>query len=118
VEVVSPAPVRRRDFGAVGLLLERAEDTARKLGRSRAEMWEEALRAWLDAQPGTWVGAALDARDGLDGDGLDGDGLDGDAADGFSGEGARSAPRPWLFEARRQRIWGEIDETLGTLRTA
>ena len=88
------APARRRDFGEVGLLLERAEDTARKLGRSRAEMWEEALRAWLDAQP------------------------EASAEYDVPGEAAPPAPRPWLFEARRQRVWGEIDETLGALRTA
>lgn len=94
VEVGGSPPARRRDFGEIGLLLERAEDTARKLGRSRAEMWEEALRTWLDAQPG-----AL-------------------AAGEAPGEAAPPAPRPWLFEARRQRVWGEIDETLGALRTA
>ena len=95
--VAGVATARRRDFGDVGILLERAEDTARKLGRSRAEMWEEALRAWLESQ---LAGA------------LDGDG----APD--AGESTRPAPRPWLFEARRQRVWGEIDETLGALRTA
>ncbi|HEX9037461.1 MAG TPA: hypothetical protein VF808_10770 [Ktedonobacterales bacterium] len=97
----APAPARRHDFGDVGLLLERAEDTARRLGRSRAEMWEEALRVWLDAQPAL----ALDGPP---------------SADGVRtvDEGERSAPRPWLFEARRQRVWGEIDETLGALRTA
>lgn len=92
------APARRHDFGDVGLLLERAEDTARRLGRSRAEMWEEALRAWLDAQPsGSLTGARPGDHEGRD---------------------VERAPRPWLFEARRQRVWGEIDATLGALRTA
>lgn len=77
-------PARREDFGDVGALIERAEQTARNLGRSRAEMWEEALRIWLETQ----------------------------------GEEPKPAPRPWLFEARRQRVWGEIDQTLGSLRTA
>ena len=75
---------RREDFGDIGALIERAEQTARTLGRSRAEMWEEALRAWLETQ----------------------------------GEEPQPAPRPWLFEARRQRVWGEIDQTLTSLRTA
>jgi hypothetical protein len=92
------APTRRHDFGDVGVLLERAEDTARKLGRSRAEMWEEALRGWLESQ---LAGA-----------------LDGASVSAESGEASRPAPRPWLFEARRQRIWGEIDDTLGALRSA
>lgn len=78
------APARREDFGEIGALIERAEQTARNLGRSRAEMWEEALRAWLETQ----------------------------------GEEPQPAPRPWLFEARRQRVWGEIDQTLTSLRTA
>ncbi len=95
VSLVGAAPARRHDFGNVGLLLERAEDTARKLGRSRAEMWEEALRAWLETQ----AASALDEG-------------------GETGEGAKAAPRPWLFEARRQRVWGEIDETLSDLRSA
>lgn len=94
------ASARRRDFGDVGLLLERAEDTARKLGRSRAEMWEEALRAWLESQRADALDAEA-APDVLDGD-----------------EAMRPAPRPWLFEARRQRVWGEIDDTLSSLRTA
>ena len=98
------APARKRDFGEVGLLLERAEDTARKLGRSRAEMWEEALRAWLESQS---VGAFEGAFDGA---------RSGSAAPAESE--AERAPRPWLFEARRQRVWGEIDDTLGALRTA
>lgn len=79
-------PARREDFGEVGALLQRAEAAAQATGRSRAEMWEEALRAWLEAQ--------------------------GDAPV------AEPAPRPWLFEARRQRIWGEIEQTLNELRTA
>lgn len=94
--VAGAAPTRRHDFGDVGMLLERAEDTARKLGRSRAEMWEEALRAWLESQ----LAGAPD---------------DGGA---LAEEPVRATPRPWLFEARRQRVWGEIDETLGSLRTA
>jgi len=77
-------PARREDFGEIGALLERAEQTARNLGRSRAEMWEEALRAWLETQ----------------------------------GEEPRPAPRPWLFDARRQRAWGEIEQTMNSLRTA
>ncbi|MDE3230775.1 MAG: hypothetical protein KGO05_12930 [Chloroflexota bacterium] len=77
-------PTRRADFGEIGALIERAEQTARNLGRSRAELWEEALRAWLESQ----------------------------------GEAPQPAPRPWLFEARRQRTWGEIDDTLTSLRTA
>jgi hypothetical protein len=77
-------PARREEFGEMGALIERAEQTARNLGRSRAEMWEEALRTWLETQ----------------------------------GEEPRPAPRPWLFEARRQRVWGEIEQTLSTLRTA
>lgn len=98
VSLAGAAPARRRDFGNVGILLERAEDTARKLGRSRAEMWEEALRAWLDSQMA--------------------DALAGGEAAPEEDETLRPAPRPWLFEARRQRVWGEIDETLGALRTA
>jgi hypothetical protein len=94
----------RRDSGTVDTLLERAEDTARRLGRSRAEMWEEALGAWLETQL-----ARADVALDLDGD-LNGKGLP--SADTLL------APRPWLFEARRQRVWGEIDETLGALRTA
>ncbi len=94
--VAGAASTRRHDFGDVGMLLERAEDTARKLGRSRAEMWEEALRAWLESQ----LAGAPD---------------DGGA---LAEEPVRATPRPWLFEARRQRVWGEIDETLGSLRTA
>jgi hypothetical protein len=78
------APARREDFGEVGALIERAEQTAKNLGRSRAEMWEEALRIWLETQ----------------------------------GEEPKPAPRPWLFEARRQRTWGEIDQMLSSLRTA
>ena len=109
----SAAPARRQDFGDVGWLLERAEDTARKLGRTRAEMWEEALRAWLDAQSSpalalTPTGAPVSARVS-------------DVATDAVGDVASDAertPRPWLFEARRQRVWGEIDETLGALRTA
>lgn len=97
------APARKRDFGDVGLLLERAEDTARKLGRSRAEMWEEALRAWLDSQAAGASGALDGARPG---------------AVAVADLEAERAPRPWLFEARRQRVWGEIDDTLGALRTA
>ncbi|HEU0028107.1 MAG TPA: hypothetical protein VFQ25_13420 [Ktedonobacterales bacterium] len=94
------APARRHDFGDVGVLLERAEDTARKLGRSRAEMWEEALRAWLENQlAGALDGVSVSAEE-------------------RDIPGPSAAPRPWLFEARRQRIWGEIDETLGTLRSA
>ncbi|HEX8997547.1 MAG TPA: hypothetical protein VF812_16085 [Ktedonobacterales bacterium] len=83
-------PVWREDVGGasslsgMGALIERAEQTARNLGRSRAEMWEEALRVWLETQ----------------------------------GEEPHPAPRPWLFDARRQRSWGEIDETLSALRTA
>ncbi len=77
-------PARREDFGEIGALIERAEQTARNLGRSRAEMWEEALRAWLETQ----------------------------------GEEPRPAPRPWLFDARRQRAWGEIEQTMNSLRTA
>ncbi len=77
-------PARREEFGEIGALIERAEQTARNLGRSRVEMWEEALRAWLETQ----------------------------------GEEPRPAPRPWLFEARRQRVWGEIEQTMGSLRTA
>ena len=77
-------PARREDFGEIGALIERAEQTARNLGRSRAEMWEEALRAWLETQ----------------------------------GEEPRPAPRPWLFDARRQRAWGEIEQTMNALRTA
>lgn len=77
-------PARREDFGEIGALIERAEQTARNLGRSRAQMWEEALRVWLETQ----------------------------------GEEPHPAPRPWLFEARRQRVWGEIDQTLTSLRTA
>jgi hypothetical protein len=96
------APARKRDFGEVGLLLERAEDTARKLGRSRAEMWEEALRAWLESQTVGASGALDGARPG---------------AVATADLEAERAPRPWLFEARRQRVWGEIDETLGALRT-
>ena len=97
VSLAGASTARRRDFGDVGLLLERAEDTARKLGRSRAEMWEEALRAWLESQ----MAGALDSDSAPEAD-----------------EATRPAPRPWLFEARRQRVWGEIDETLGALRTA
>ncbi len=78
------ASARREDIGEIGALIERAEQTARNLGRSRAQMWEEALRAWLETQ----------------------------------GEEPRPEPRPWLFEARRQRVWGEIDQTLTSLRTA
>lgn len=70
--------------GAIGALIERAEQTAHDLGRSRSQMWEEALRAWLETQ----------------------------------GEEPHPAPRPWLFEARRQRTWGEIEQTLTSLRTA
>jgi len=77
------APARGQNFGDIGALIERAEQTARNLGRSRAEMWEEALRAWLETQ----------------------------------GEEPEPAPRPWLFEARRQRVWSEIDQTLTSLRT-
>lgn len=73
-----------RGSGEMGALIERAEQTARNLGRSRSQMWEEALRAWLETQ----------------------------------GEEPRPAPRPWLFEARRQRVWGEIEQTLSALRTA
>ncbi len=80
----APRPARREEFGEIGALIERAEQTARNLGRSRAEMWEEALRAWLETQ----------------------------------GEEPHPAPRPWLFEARRQRVWGEIEQTLTSLRTA
>jgi hypothetical protein len=72
------------DFGGMDALIERAEQTARNLGRSRTEMWEEALRAWLETQ----------------------------------GEEPRPTPRPWLFEARRQRVWGEIEQTMSSLRTA
>jgi predicted transcriptional regulator len=97
VSVAGGTHARRHDFGDVGLLLERAEDTARKLGRSRAQMWEEALRAWLESQQ----------AEASDGEGAQG-----------AGEVARPAPRPWLFEARRQRVWSEIDETLGALRSA
>ena len=75
---------RRDESGEMGALVERAEQTARNLGRSRAQMWEEALRAWLETQ----------------------------------GEEPRPEPRPWLFEARRQRVWGEIEQTLSSLRTA
>jgi hypothetical protein len=78
------APARREEFGEIGALIERAEQTARNLGRSRAEMWEEALRTWLETQ----------------------------------GEEPRPAPRPWLFEGRRQRVWGEIEQTMSALRTA
>lgn len=95
-------PTRARDFGQVGLLLERAEDTARRLGRSRAEMWEEALSAWLKTQLAEDASGALAS----------------DEPDCLAGVEAHPAPRPWLFEARRQRVWGEIDETLGDLRTA
>lgn len=70
--------------GDIGTLIERAEQTAHDLGRSRSQMWEEALRAWLETQ----------------------------------GEEPRATPRPWLFEARRQRVWGEIEQTLSELRTA
>ncbi|MGH2501355.1 MAG: hypothetical protein ACRDID_02455 [Ktedonobacterales bacterium] len=70
--------------GDIGALIERAEQTAHDLGRSRSQMWEEALRAWLETQ----------------------------------GEEPRATPRPWLFEARRQRVWGEIEQTLIGLRTA
>jgi hypothetical protein len=77
-------PARREDFGEIGALIERAEQTAHDLGRSRSQMWEEALRAWLETQ----------------------------------GEEPRPTPRPWLFEARRQRVWGEIEQTLDALRTA
>ncbi len=77
-------PARREDFGEMGALIERAEQTARNLGRSRAEMWEEALRAWLETK----------------------------------GEEPQPSPRPWLFEARRQRVWGEIEQSLTALRTA
>lgn len=77
-------PARSEDFGEIGALIERAEQTARELGRSRAEMWEEALRAWLETQ----------------------------------GEEPQPSPRPWLFEARRQRVWGEIEQSLTALRTA
>lgn len=80
----APTSARREDFGDVGALIERAEQTARNLGRSRAEMWEEALRIWLETQ----------------------------------GEESKPTPRPWLFEARRQRVWGEIEQTLSSLRTA
>ena len=80
--------VRREEFGEIGALIERAEQTARNLGRSRAEMWEEALRAWLETQGDEPV------------------------------ESPRATPRPWLFEARRQRVWGEIEQTLDSLRTA
>lgn len=80
----SSGATSRRSSGDVGALLERAEQTARNLGRSRAEMWEEALRIWLETQ----------------------------------GEEPKPAPRPWLFEARRQRVWGEIEQTLSSLRTA
>ena len=79
---------RREEFGEIGALIERAEQTARNLGRSRAEMWEEALRAWLETQGDEPV------------------------------ESPRATPRPWLFEARRQRVWGEIEQTLDSLRTA
>ncbi len=79
---------RREEFGEIGALIERAEQTARNLGRSRAEMWEEALRAWLETQGDEPV------------------------------ESQRATPRPWLFEARRQRVWGEIEQTLDSLRTA
>jgi hypothetical protein len=34
------------------------------------------------------------------------------------GEEPHPTPRPWLFEARRQRVWGEIEQTLTSLRTA
>lgn len=81
-EAAEAAP--REEFGEMGALIERAEQTARNLGRSRAEMWEEALRAWLATQ----------------------------------GEEPQPAPRPWLFEARRQRVWGEIEQSLTALRTA
>ena len=74
----------REEFGEMGALIERAEQTARNLGRSRAEMWEEALRAWLETQS----------------------------------EEPQPSPRPWLFEARRQRVWGEIEQSLTALRTA
>ncbi len=77
-------PARREEFGEIGALIERAEQTAHDLGRSRTQMWEEALRAWLQTQ----------------------------------GEETHPAPRPWLFEARRQRVWGEIEQTLSALRTA
>lgn len=77
-------PARGDESGEIGALVERAEQTARNLGRSRAQMWEEALRAWLETQ----------------------------------GEEPHPEPRPWLFEARRQRVWGEIDQTLTSLRTA
>ena len=89
--------------GTWDALLERAEDTARKLGRSRAEMWEEALRAWLDSQAAGASGALDGSRPG---------------AVAVADLEAERAPRPWLFEARRQRVWGEIDDTLGALRTA
>lgn len=82
--VDAAAPARREEFGEIGALIERAEQTAHDLGRSRAQMWEEALQAWLETQ----------------------------------GEEVRPAPRPWLFEARRQRVWGEIEQTLNALRTA
>jgi hypothetical protein len=84
VAAAAMAPARREDFGEIGALIERAEQTARNLGRSRAQMWEEALRVWLETQ----------------------------------GEEPQPTPRPWLFEARRQRVWGEIDQTLTSLRTA
>lgn len=105
--MTSGAPARRRDFGNVDLLLERAENTARRLGRSRAEMWEEALGAWLETQM-----AKADVAFDL---GALGDGLS--DAEPPSAD-TRPAPRPWLFEARRQRVWGEIDQTLGALRSA
>lgn len=76
--------VALRGSGEMGALIERAEQTARNLGRSRSQMWEEALRVWLETQ----------------------------------GEEPRPTPRPWLFEARRQRVWGEIEQTLSALRTA
>jgi hypothetical protein len=102
------APTRRQDFSHMGALLERAENTARRLGRSRAEMWEEALGAWLETQI-TRADVAFELGSEL------GEGF-GDAE--FPVADARPAPRPWLFEARRQRVWGEIDETLGSLRSA
>ncbi|HET9111887.1 MAG TPA: hypothetical protein VFN78_13745 [Ktedonobacterales bacterium] len=82
--VAAAEPARREEFGEIGALIERAEQTAHDLGRSRAQMWEEALRVWLETQ----------------------------------GEEVHPAPRPWLFEARRQRVWGEIEQTLSALRTA
>jgi hypothetical protein len=67
-------------------------------------MWEEALGAWLETQIAR-ADVAFELGEGL-----------GDAE--FPVADAHPAPRPWLFEARRQRVWGEIEETLGSLRSA